>query len=211
MKYHWRKLASLIPGDIEKKIYEGHFKKLHSKWMEDGMPLPPSHLTKQQHLKSWAKKNNLSILVETGTFLGDMVFAMKDDFKKIISIELSNELYSKATQRFKNNKNIEILEGDSGELLKKVIDEIKEPALIWLDGHYSGGITAKGKTECPVFEELDKIFLSPFQHTILIDDARLFVGKNDYPTLEEIKSYVSNKSNSYKIITDKDAIILTPQ
>ena len=29
-----------------------------------------------------------------------------------------------------------------------------------------------------------------FNHVILIDDARLFIGKNDYPTIDEVKHLV---------------------
>ena len=210
MKAHWRKLIEILPLNIQRSIYRNHFAKLHAEWLADGKPFPPSHLSKQQHLRKWASTHNLKVLIETGTYLGDMVFAMQDDFRKIISIELADVFYSKAMKRFGKQSHIEILHGDSGKVLRDIMPGIKENALIWLDGHYSGGITAKGEKECPVYEELQHIFQSPFQHTVLIDDARLFVGKNDYPTIEELRQYVAKAKPSYHFLLDNDAIIITP-
>ena len=51
-----------------------------------------------------------------------------------------------------------IVQGDSGKVLSEILLEINEPAIFWLDGHYTAGITARGVKECPIFEELDCIF-----------------------------------------------------
>jgi hypothetical protein len=50
------------------------------------------------------------------------------------------------------------VQGDSGKELPKIVTQLDTPAIFWLDGHYSAGITAKGDTECPIFEELEAIF-----------------------------------------------------
>ena len=117
-----------------------------------------------------------------------MVEAQRNHFEKIYSIELSEKLFNRAKKRFKDYSHITILHGDSGIVLNKLIPEIDKPALFWLDGHYSGGITAKGEKECPVPEELKTILKSSLPHIILIDDARLFNGTHDYPTIEQIKT-----------------------
>lgn len=210
MKAHWRKLIELLPLSLQKGIYRKHFSSIHEQWLKDGKGFPPSHLSKQQHLRKWASANNLKVLIETGTYLGDMVFAMQDDFRKIISIELADVFYRKAVVRFNKQSHIEIMHGDSGKVLRDIIPAIKENALIWLDGHYSGGMTAKGEKECPVYEELHHVFASPFNHTILIDDARLFIGKNDYPTIEELKQFVASEKPAYHFLLENDAIIITP-
>jgi len=150
----------------------------------------------------------INVLVETGTYLGDMVWAQKDYFQKIYSIELSEELFHKAKKRFSNNNNVELIQGDSSEKINEIVSKITEPVLFWLDGHYSGGITAKGKTICPIYGELAHVFNSPYSHVILIDDARLFTGKDDYPTQHDLGNFVSANS-AYKMKVENDIIILS--
>jgi len=179
----------------------------YKKWIKTGGVHSP-HVVKQLAIKEYQKKFNLKLLVETGTYLGDMVFIQRSVFENIISIELSEFLYLKACKRFRNNKNIKILQGDSGVVLNKVIQEINTPALFWLDGHYSSGVTAKGDKECPIFEELNAIFKgNELPHILLIDDARCFVGLGDYPTIEELKTHILKNRNSNFDFEVKDDII----
>ena len=134
-------------------------------WKEIGCPVPPPHLVKQITIQTYQEKYKVTTLVETGTFMGDMVDAQKIYFKKIFSIELGKELYENAKSRFINNNNITILQGDSGKVLSSILKELNEPAIFWLDGHYSGGITAKGDKECPIFEEIDAIVVGNYNCT----------------------------------------------
>ena len=43
---------------------------------------------------------------------------------------------------------------------------------------------------------------------ILIDDARLFVGEDDYPTIEELKSYLNKSDRNHSFEKEDDTIIL---
>lgn len=135
---------------------------------------------------TFAVMNKLDTLVETGTFLGDMVEAQRDFFNKIYSIELSEELAAKAQRRFRQYAHIEIIQGDSSERLQEVISRLNGPALFWLDGHYSGGVTALGSKECPALEEVQAIKASPYAHTVIIDDARSF-QQDSYPAIDELE------------------------
>jgi hypothetical protein len=194
---------------FKKKNLISHEEQL-AEWERNGRPSPPPHIVKQKAIEEYRKKYGTEILVETGTYLGDMVEAKRNDFKKIYSIELSEKLYHKAQKRFKAYSHIQILNGDSGIVLNKLIPQIDNPALFWLDGHWSGGITAKAEKECPVPEELEAILKSQLLHVILIDDARLFNGIHDYPTLEEIKNIVTNNEKNYHLEIDSDIIRLSP-
>ncbi|MCW3090873.1 MAG: hypothetical protein JWP81_1942 [Ferruginibacter sp.] len=97
--------------------------------------------------------NQLKIMVETGTFLGDTVECFREKFDKIITVELSEELATKAKARFADDPKISILQGDSDVILAQLLKDMQEPVLFWLDGHYSSGIfigdefikTAKGE------------------------------------------------------------------
>jgi len=162
---------------------------------------------KQNTIEEFQKKCGYNVLIETGTFLGDMVEAQRNNFKKIFSIELQYDLAKKAGERFKDVGHIKILQGDSGELLRTILKEVNEPAIFWLDAHYSGGLTAKGDKECPIYQEIDAIFATKENHFLLIDDARLFNGKGDYPTIDQLTKYIQDKDPRYKVSVDNDIII----
>jgi len=111
------------------------------------------HLTKQKAIQFYAEKYGIKTFIETGTYIGRMVKAQLPFFNSIISIELSPQLYKYNKNKFKNYKKVKILLGDSGEILPGVIDGLNEPALFWLDGHFSAGLTAKGNLNTPVSDE----------------------------------------------------------
>ncbi len=208
MKAHWRKLLSFLPENIERKYYKNFFQKEHEKWVAKAKPLPVSNHSKQEALRTFQQKYSLKILVETGTYLGDTLYSLAHDFEQLYSIELSEHYYNLAQKRFSRFGNINLLQGDSGKVLKELVPKLKSPALFWLDGHYSGGLTAKGDKECPVYEELTAIFSSPHNHVIFIDDARLFIGENDYPTLESLKEFVKSQKPNYQFSIENDCIRL---
>ncbi|MCX7862438.1 MAG: hypothetical protein N2449_05525, partial [Bacteroidales bacterium] len=161
-------------------------------WKKKGRPYPPPSGIKQLTIEKYSKMFNCSILVETGTFLGNMIISQFFNFKKIYSIELSEELYKKALKIFKYFNKITLINGDSGKELYKIIPTLHNRTIFWLDAHYSGGITAKGSVECPVTEELKAILSNnKYKHIILIDDANDFKGFNSYPSIEELRILVA--------------------
>lgn len=209
-----RRINRYFPIQLQNYLYEKKEPLINQKeireWESGGCPVPPPHAAKQRIIEELTKLYSCEVFIETGTYLGDTIFSQKGNFKKIISIELAKKLYKSAVRRFKKYSHIQIFWGNSGDLLFKIMPEIKTRALLWLDGHYSGGITAKGKTESPVFKELDAVFSNNnYHHIILIDDARLFIGQRDYPTLEELKAFVKSKDPEYLIKIETDIIILT--
>jgi hypothetical protein len=150
-------------------------------------------------------------LVETGTYMGDMVAAMSADFDQIHSIELGPDLFEKARQRFAGMAHVQLHQGDSATTLPEVLRRLNGPALFWLDGHYSAGITAKGSKDTPIVEELEAIYRHDAQrHVILIDDARLFDGSADYPTLDNLRKRVTGWSPNAVMAVADDIIRLHP-
>ncbi len=181
-------------------------------WEHAGRPTPPPHIVKQQAILEAARLYHLSVLIETGTYYGDMVEAMKRRFHRIISIELSHTLFALARKRFKRQSHITIVHGDSGIELARLLPKVEMPALFWLDGHYSGGATARGVRETPVIQELEHIFGTPdLGHVIMIDDARCFGVEPGYPSLEELSSYVQSVRPSLQLAVKDDIIRLTPR
>jgi len=194
--------------DNRRNRRRSNFEKAQIKeWEDSGCPVPPPHIIKRNTIIEYQQKSGFSVLIETGTFLGDMVEAQKTRFEKIISIELDIALFNNATERFKNDKNITIMQGDSGKVLPEILKDIKKPAIFWLDGHYSSGITAKGEKECPIMEELDSILDNKmYNHILLIDDARCFVGEGDYPTVEDLTRFIKSKNEAYQVEIKHDII-----
>lgn len=181
-------------------------------WKKQGCPAPPPEIIKRRKIKSIQSKFKYKILIETGTYLGDMINYQINNFKYLYTIELSEDLFIRATERFKEYNHVKTIQGDSGIELKKLMKTITESCIFWLDGHYSGvfnGVqTAKGEKDSPIFKELEAICKTPYNHFILIDDARLFNGTNDYPTLDELSKYIlANRPNS-KISIETDIILI---
>ena len=123
--------------------------------------------------KGLFKKYSNPIFIETGSYKGDGIQqALVEGFRYIISIELSIKFYNLCTERFKYG-NVELWQGDSGEILPEVLRGIHHAVTFWLDGHYSGGETALGKLNSPLLQELEAIKNHNIKnHTILIDDLR---------------------------------------
>jgi hypothetical protein len=152
--------------------------------------MSPSHDYKKQVVLEYARKYNCRTLVETGTYLGEMVEAMIPHFDRIISIELGEDLYRNAVRKFADARNVTLLNGDSGVLMPEVVRTLEGNVIFWLDAHYSGGITVKGMEYTPVIEETDVIkrwWITDQYYqdrtVLLVDDARLF-SIDGWPSLD---------------------------
>jgi hypothetical protein len=89
--------------------------------------------------------------------------------------------------------------------------EITAPALFWLDGHYCGGMTARGDCETPVLAELEQVMTAwDLGHLIIIDDARDFGRNPDYPSLEEVQQWLTSKGANVCMTVEADMIRITP-
>lgn len=197
-----------------RRLYIRHFEsagmkniRLEEEWQAKGRPTPPPHTIKQKTVRDIGRNSGIDTLVETGTFEGDMVAAMLDSFCEIHSIELFEEYYQRAVQRFRQHPNVFLYEGDSGVVIAEVLKKINKPVVFWLDGHYSGEATGKAAKETPIIQELEAIAGHRFaaEHIILIDDAHCFTGKGDYPTLDGLKEIA--KAAGYSDFSLSDNII----
>ena len=172
-----------------------------------GSPIPPPHIIKLRWLRRFQKSYALRTLVETGTYKGTTVAAMLDQFEQIYTIELDYELWERADDRFLQYPHVHVVQGDSGEVLPSILASIFNRCLFWLDGHFSGGETARGGTDTPIVEELAAICSHQRKdHVVLIDDARLFNGRNGYPTLDGVASMLKEINPDYTIRVVDDII-----
>lgn len=146
---------------------------------------------RREVLRDYALRCGLRILIETGTNDGMTPWTLKDNFDVIYTIELGERQWRGAVQKFKAYPHVHCVQGDSAVVLPQVLAKISEPALIWLDGHWSRGDTALGPKETPIIEELSAIFAVDVAHVVLVDDARLFegmsgFGEHDWPHIDDV-------------------------
>lgn len=185
-------------------------------WKAGGGAAPMPDWGKQQVVIGFLKRFDLRVFIETGTYKGRMVYAMMPHAKQLYSIELEPTHFENACRRFAGYSNVHLLHGQSGEVLPKVLADIAEPCLFWLDAHYSGGSTAKGDLDTPIMQELETILshARSAEHVLLIDDARCFDGTNDYPTIEALEKFMRGhwpdclfevKDDIIRIYNDRDS------
>jgi hypothetical protein len=179
-------------------------------WVRGSRQGSPPSAVKREVLRSTARQHGLRTLVETGTFRGDTVRALRSSFRTIYSIELDDGLYQEAVHRCRNQQNARLLMGDSAVLLPQVLRELTDPTLFWLDAHWSGLETATSDLETPILAELKAILAgAPVGSVVLIDDHREFVrGATDYPTADSIQQ--SALTAGYTFAVQDDIMHLYP-
>lgn len=174
--------------------------------------LPPTpQVVKHQIVRDMAKKYNIDTLVETGTYVGNMIDANKNNFDRIFSIELDSKLFVRAQRKFIKFKKIKLMKGNSSKILPLILKRINQASIFWLDAHYSGKLTAKDKVNTPILSELKFIFADkPKNHIILIDDANYFTGKNDYPAISTLRNLVLKEYPEHKFKIRYNVIYIYP-
>lgn len=163
-------------------------------------------------LRAEALRLGATTFIETGTYMGDTIWSLRETCNKLISIEVQPQLAEIARSRFRNIPHVEIITGDSAVELNRVVTEIEGSCLFWLDGHYSAGMTGRGAKDCPIHDELASIA----KHcrdtfSIMIDDARCFGTDPAYPTVAELKSAVELNFPSHNFNIWNDVIHITHQ
>lgn len=134
----------------------------------------------------------LNWFVETGTYKGATARWAAAHFGNVITIEWYEPRYLATLPSLSPFSNLRAVCGDSRIELARNLPE--EPALLWLDAHWCGDYELSVNTlgECPLMEELAAV--RPYD-ALLIDDARLFVGRPkrphdpaQWPSYDQIRS-----------------------
>ena len=170
-----------------------------------------------QCVQELTKLNNAECFVETGTFTGETTVWASTHFSTVHTIERAEGLYNEHYERLRQLPGVTPHLGDSREILPGILEQIGDAnILFWLDGHWSGGVTAGEGDECPLMGELQSLAGSEGD-IILIDDARLFLSAppaphqaSEWPTLTDIVHALdAAKGEVYMQIID-DIIIVVP-
>lgn len=163
-------------------------------------------------IRKYAKDFKLDVLIETGTYKGDMIEEVLEDFREIYTIEIGKDLHEEACKRFRDEKKVHLFLGDSGQVLPIILSQVKVPVLYWLDAHYSGGDTEKAEGEItPVLEEIDAIYYGGTEGSvILIDDARDFRPDWGHLPLWDFMKGLGNRWPKSGFAVIDDIIRVTP-
>lgn len=181
------------------------------RWRLAGRPVPPPHRIKQLCVLEYGRRYGIDTLVETGTYMGAMIQAVRRRFRLIYSIELSEELHKRAAERFHRQRHVRLLHGDSATMLPGIIEQLEGPVVFWLDAHYSGGVTGRAALDTPIVQEIETILGRNFAgDVILIDDARCFDGTCDYPRLEELQATIESRWPGWSFTVQNDIIRIAP-
>src|SRR3990167_2644183 len=172
----------------------------------DIMPLSKDILNKY--------KKDIDIFIETGTLFGSGIdVALECKFTYIHSCEISEKLYLKCKEKYKENNHIHLYNGNSPDILSHVLKYTDLKSLFWLDAHYSGGQTSMAEKKCPILDELNEIkkhFIKV--HTILIDDVRLFgTEAHDNIKISEITDLILSINPNYKFTFENDILVAEVQ
>ncbi|MEG3896269.1 MULTISPECIES: FkbM family methyltransferase [unclassified Microcoleus] len=173
---------------------------------------PPIEIISQ--LKAAYGINNF---IETGTYQGHTAYWASQVFEQVFTIEYSQDLYQKVTEKYGHIKNIDFLYGDTRKLLYRTVSQLQNPSLFWLDAHWSGGPTYGEIDECPLLAEIEIINRSDCEHFIFIDDARLFLAPppqphspQQWPDISVVLNLLNLGKNSRHIVIIDDVIIAVP-
>ena len=184
-------------------------------WLQNGFPIPAPPEVKRSVLK----RNGIpgANWIETGTYLGETSFYLSNFFNHVTTIEPNFELHERAKEKYKYIKNIDFVLGASETKFDHVMLSHSGKLNIFLDGHYSGGITSKTEYVTPLVVEVDSIIknLEKFDEIrLFIDDIRCMNPEieefSEYPSLGTILQKISGMSSNVSIQHDILCLTLTP-
>jgi hypothetical protein len=151
--------------------------------------------------------------IETGTFRGATAEWASRHFEVVHSIERAESLYRETSQRLSHIENLSLHLGDTREILPELTTALDRPAVLWLDAHWSGGVTSGEGDECPLMDELAIADRAASEIAILVDDARYFLSAppaphrlDDWPDLAAVVDHLSKGRERYVAVTE-DVIV----
>jgi hypothetical protein len=202
------RLRKLAPW-LERVSEWRHLLRAGKRWRTQGYFVPVPYFIRRAQLLQVGKHIGAEVAVETGTYRGDTTAFLARHFRETHTIEVVPALADMARDRFTNQPSITVWDGDSSDVLRSLLPQLKASTLFYLDGHDSGGVTGKGLKACPVREELEIIYGSGANRvSVVIDDARLFGTDPDYPTISEVRQWMERLRPVAIVRVEHDAIVI---
>lgn len=167
-------------------------------------------------------KTKYDIFFETGTFNGAAISDLLNEcdiFDEYHSVEIDKNRFDNCVKKFKNHTNVTLYNGDSKQVLKKVLGTShfqNKTVFFWLDAHWMADVATKGDIHCPLLDELEAIKQLNIKPVIVIDDLFFMLNRDDsryqnpensslvndssqWPVLDKIKSKIYEINADYDI------------
>lgn len=146
-------------------------------------------------------KYNCEMLVETGTYKGDGVFAaISAGYKYIVTFEIDENTSNKAADRLaemntqRPDVSVTFCIGSSkSKKFKFFVNGLDKPVVFWLDAHLMENRDFT-LDRYPLQEEIRVITETKVPHVIMMDDVRLFPRYG--LTIEKVKNMIRNEWGS---------------
>lgn len=168
-------------------------------------------------------------LVETGTWQGGGIqAALTAGFRHIVSCDINEDLDSQARTLFRG-ESVEVFHGSSKEFLARVIPNLTEPTVFFLDAHamppsakarefspltLMPGDEANQSLHCPLQAEVSLILQQEFMgHVILVDDIQCFdTWMFHYLSESQLRNQVHNlRPGEYEFYYYQNVLCIVPK
>jgi hypothetical protein len=166
-----------------------------------------------------ASQLDLAVFIETGTYKGDSVAAVRPLFRELHTCELSPELHAAATLRFNDDPAVHCHLGSSPDRLRALAAAHgRRPVMYWLDAHWCSAVHAVGQeSQCPLLEELAAIAPLHPESVVWIDDARYFMAPptapletKGWPTFQQVIDRLRSLSPAHQLVVANDTLLFHP-
>jgi hypothetical protein len=130
---------------------------------------------------------DITTYIETGTFWGYQLRFASEVFERVIGIEIDEECVERSREWNADRPNVEVIHGDTLEVLPRLASDIKSPCFFYLDAHYCDHPDQDlTPTPFPLWAELRSVRNRMMPDIVFVDDVHEF-GKG-YPGAEEWSS-----------------------
>lgn len=201
-------LRHLVPKKLRPSVY---------KMLEGVLPLREWRSRQYSAPSPWSVKievlrrygSSSETWIETGTYLGDTTNELARWGGVVHTIEPSPELAQAARLRFRSESKVTVHEGVSEDLLPGILASTSGSIALWLDGHWSDGLTFRGPLDTPIVQELESLsrkVRGDDPLVVLVDDVRCFdptvPGCESYPTRSYLVEWADRAGLSWTIEQD---------
>ena len=134
------------------------------------------------------------IFIETGASMGGgIVQAIEAEYQIVKSVEAKDDYFQHCVNNFHTDSRVSLYHGLSKDNLEKMLSDVKEPAVFWLDAHVSGSNSAGYEDWLEKGEESDYA-----QHKALMAELSIVLKhRNDHVVLVDDQNGVHETTKIY--------------